>query len=344
MVLNGTIIKQVSSHNHLGLDFNDRLTWDTHIKRIITGANKIICLLKSLYKHIPRTAKSQIYKTFIRPKLEYACVIFDACPQNLSAALEHVQRQAALTVLGAYRKTSHISLLDELGWEPLAVRRKVYKLSLFYKMICGLVPEYLCTLIPQTIASILSYELRNQNNLREVHARTVRFKKSYIPSTVSSWNRLSLDTRGLPTLSAFKAKLKDDHYRVPKKLHLYGTSHGAVNHSRIHMGLSGLNQQRRKYNFIDSGRCSTCNFIREDAQHYFLKCSTYAIQRGMMYGEICHTLTTNVNPDLLIPQTAEELTEFLKLILHGSDQSDYKTNKAIFDSVHNFIYTSKRFM
>ena len=237
LVLNGTQITQVTSHTHLGLTFNDRMTWDNHIKRVTTGANKLVCLLKRLYRHIPRTAKSQIYKTFIRPKLEYASVIFDACTANLSSVLENVQRQAALTVLGAYRKTSQASLLDELGWEPLAVRRKVQKLNLFYKIVNQLTPDYLRRLIPQTVATITPYSLRNQNDYRDVKARTVRFKKSYIPSTVPLWNKLSPTIRGLPSLARFKAKLKEDNYKLQNKLLLYSTSHGAINHSRIRMGL-----------------------------------------------------------------------------------------------------------
>ena len=114
LILNDEIIAKVFSHTHLGITLNEKLTWDDHINRITTGANKLICLMKRLYKHIPLLAKCNIYKSFIRPKLEYACVIFDACPQRLCNALEHVQRQAALTVSRAYKKTKHTALLDEL--------------------------------------------------------------------------------------------------------------------------------------------------------------------------------------------------------------------------------------
>ena len=118
---------------------------------------------------------------------------------------------------------------------------------------------------------------------------------------------------------------------------------GAMNLSRIRMGLSGLNQQRHKYRFIDSGRCSSCNFIREDAQHYFLKCPTYATQREVMLREICQNLAPNINPNLLLPQSTDEFREFLEIILNGSTQSDFDTNRKIFDVIHSFIHTSRRF-
>ena len=53
---------------------------------------------------------------FIRPILEYGSVLFDnfTCADNCSSAMvdmtENVQRQAALTVTGAYTNTSHTSI------------------------------------------------------------------------------------------------------------------------------------------------------------------------------------------------------------------------------------------
>ena len=145
-------------------------------------------------------------------------------------------------------------------------------------------------------------------------------------------------------LSGFKAKLKQDYYKTTNRLFLYGTSHGAINHSRIRMGLSGLNQQRRKFHFVENGRCGTCNFIREDPLHYFLKCQTYAPQRQVLFREICQTLAPGIDFNLLIPNTNEEYKEFISIIMCGSEQSDYQTNVKIFDSVHKFILGSKRFM
>ena len=266
------------------------------------------------------------------------------CSQNLSLALEKVQRQAALTVLGAYRKTKHTNLRDQLGWETLSTRRKCQKLTLFYKIIMGLVPNNLFTLIPQTVASSTPYGLRNQNDYREIPSRTVRFRKSFILSTINLWNKLGVESRTSPTLSSFKSKLKKDNYKVANKLFLYGTSHGAINHSRIRMGLSGLNQQRRKYNFIENGRCPTCHFKREDDFHYFTNCPTYATQRGVMYREICQTLAPNIDPNLFMPISNEDSKDFLSLIIHGSNESDYDTNKIIFNIIHKFITNTKRFI
>ena len=165
LLLNDQTIERVTSHTHLGLTLTDYLTWGAHIDRICTSAGKSINMLKRLCHKIPRETKVRIYKTFIRPKLEYADAVFDACSDNFSKQLESVQRQAALACSRAYRCTSHTALLKELGLEPLATRRKYHKMALLYKMVKKLVPDYLSNLVPAQVSDVVRYNLRHGNNL-----------------------------------------------------------------------------------------------------------------------------------------------------------------------------------
>lgn len=74
-----------------------------------------------------------IKQTMVLLILEYCDVIYNSCTIRDALALEQLQRRAALVCTGAYRHTSNDSLLAELGWQPLRVRRNVHKLCLFYK-------------------------------------------------------------------------------------------------------------------------------------------------------------------------------------------------------------------
>ena len=210
-------------------------------------------------------------------------------------------------------------------------------------MIHGLVPKYLSNLVPQTVSNISSYNLRNQNDYRELPCRTVRFKQSFLPSVIHIWNTLSSEIREQSTVQLFIETISNETCRASNKLMLYGTDQSAINHSRVRMGLSALNQQRRKYNFIDSGRCPTCNFIREDAFHYFLKCPTYATHRNVLFEKMCQTLAPDVKAELLIPESTTEMKEFLQIILYGSAESAYEANLSLFNSIHAYIKTTKRF-
>ena len=82
-------------------------------------------------------------KTTFRPVLDYGDINYGACLKSESDAIEKCQRKAALVCTGVFRLTSNERLLNELGWGKMERRRKVHRLTLFYKIIKSLTPPYL---------------------------------------------------------------------------------------------------------------------------------------------------------------------------------------------------------
>ena len=73
---------------------------------------------------MPRDSHVTIYKSFIKPHLDYANVIFDK-PNNttFSNRIESAQYNAALAITGTIRGTSKKKLCHELGFETMKERR-----------------------------------------------------------------------------------------------------------------------------------------------------------------------------------------------------------------------------
>ena len=91
-----------------------------------------------------------IYKSFIRPHLDYGDVVYDrASNESFHQSLESLQYNAAIAITGAIRGTSSEKLFQELGLETLKSRRWLRKLCLFYKLIKEKSPAYLFQLIPE---------------------------------------------------------------------------------------------------------------------------------------------------------------------------------------------------
>ncbi len=147
------------------------------------------------------------WKSLVRPILEYGDVIFDDNSVVLSQRLEAIQYDAARICPGAFLSTNRNSLLNELGWNALAERRKNHKLTLYYKISNGLTPRYLQELLPPRVAEISNYPLRNARNRSLAPARTARYKSSFLPSTTVLWNNLADSVRNSPSLHAFKTNL-----------------------------------------------------------------------------------------------------------------------------------------
>jgi hypothetical protein len=115
---------------------------------------------------VSRDFLENIYNTFIRPLLEYSCEVWDSCTVADAGRLEQLQLEAARIVTGLTAYASLSSLYAETGWEKLNTRRKIRKLSLFYNIVKGDTPDYLCDLLPRTVNQANNYNLRNANNFK----------------------------------------------------------------------------------------------------------------------------------------------------------------------------------
>ena len=151
---NNIPVSKADSQKHLGLHLDSKLSFDIHIKTILTKVNRTIGLLRKFQQVLPRPSLITIYKAFIRPHLDYGDVIFDQAFNNsFHQRLESIQYNAALAITGAIRGTSKEKLYQELGFESLQSRRWFQKLSFFYKIIKNELPPYFYHLIPKPLIS-----------------------------------------------------------------------------------------------------------------------------------------------------------------------------------------------
>ena len=113
---NDNPVHQVHHQKHLGLFLYPKLTFDEHIQYILIKTCKIIGLIRKLQPIIPTTALLTIYKSFLRPHLDYGDVIYDhAFIKSFQSKLESVQCNATLAITGAIIGSSREKLYQELG-------------------------------------------------------------------------------------------------------------------------------------------------------------------------------------------------------------------------------------
>ena len=78
LFFNNSEIKLSSNQKHLELTLDSKLSFNEHINDKIHQANKGVGLLRKLQTFLPRNSLLTIYKSFIRPLLDYADVIYNA--------------------------------------------------------------------------------------------------------------------------------------------------------------------------------------------------------------------------------------------------------------------------
>ena len=166
------------------------LKWASHINKISNKANSVLGFIKRNLKHTNRDLRELAYTSLVRSILEYSSTVWDPFYQKDIDRLERVQRRAARFVLNDYKPLSSVtSMVSQLGWKPLAERRREHRLSLLYKIINGLVAIPADTHLHFNTRST---RISNSKSLKLPICTTDTFKHSFFSCY---YQRLELITR-----------------------------------------------------------------------------------------------------------------------------------------------------
>ena len=129
LYFNENLVKSSSTQKHLRIILDTKLDFSLHLN-VQNKVNKTIGLLCKLQDTLPRTSLITIFKSFIRPHLDYGDIIYDrAYNTSFHQNIESIQYNTALAITGTVRGTSIEKLYRELGNESLQQRRWYGKLS-----------------------------------------------------------------------------------------------------------------------------------------------------------------------------------------------------------------------
>ena len=174
---------------HLGLKFTPDLKWNSYILSVAKDVGKMVGSFFRTRKFLTPAAVHYLYKSQIRPKMEYCCHIWAGLPKTSLSCLDRVQRRL--------RRLIGDELFKSL--QPLSHRRNVASLSLLYRYYSGRCSEELKTLVPPLKVFVrdtrlASFTQRNHPHTLEVPVARKEFHaNSFFPRTVALWNKLPAD-------------------------------------------------------------------------------------------------------------------------------------------------------
>ena len=122
-MFNSNQVNKTSSQKHLGIILDESLSFDEHLKTISVKTNKMLYLLHKLRNLLPRPSLITLYKSLIRPYLDYGDISYEqAFNSSFHEKLESIQYNASLVITSAIRGTSREELYNELGFESQRAR------------------------------------------------------------------------------------------------------------------------------------------------------------------------------------------------------------------------------
>ena len=310
-----------------------KLDFQGHLKNIYSKVNKTIGLLRKLHNTFSRLPLLTIYKSFIRPHLDYGDVIYDlAYTASFHQKIECVQYNSALAITGAIRGTSKEKLYHELGLESLEKRRWYRKLCCVYKIIRSQSPQYLFNIIP---TSVRPYNTRNADNIPQFKVKRNFFQNSFFPSVVIEWNKLDLNIGNSENLFMFKKKLLKFIRPSRNSVFKCHSPKGIKLLTRLRLGLSHLGEHKFKHGFLDSlNPICSCGRNIETSAHFLLHCSNYSNER-LTFLNIIRNIDSNI-----LSKNNLGVTETL---LYGDSSYNDTNNTLIMNATMEFLFASKRF-
>ena len=137
--VSGTELRNVSNYKDLGVIMASDLTWTKQVEELVHKANKVLSLLKRKVHSKNMKNFSILYKTLVRPILEYASPVWSPHLAKDIHEIEKLQRRASRIALGQRRQEmAYEDRCKILKWNSLERRREFLSLVEGYKVVLNL--------------------------------------------------------------------------------------------------------------------------------------------------------------------------------------------------------------
>lgn len=201
--LNNKALATVSAQNDLGIIVTSDLKWENHIAIIVKKANSFIYLIKRAFKDHSSEMIGHIYKSFIRPKLEYAFAVWNPYFIKDIELLEKVQRRTS-KIPPELRDLTYPERLARLNLTTLKERRHRGDLIETYKITSN---YYKCN-IHNIFHQNHNQHLRGHSKKLEKERTAKLQRRNFLCNRiVYSWNALEEETVTAPNTNAFKNRV-----------------------------------------------------------------------------------------------------------------------------------------
>ena len=132
---------------YLGAHLDSALNFKKHIKTKCKVAMFNLQRIRAARKYLTRSASNKLMVSLIISHLDYANGLLGGLPKCTIDQLQQVQNIAAKLVLGKSKYVSSTRCLGELHWLPIQQRIEFKIITLVYKSLHGLAPQYLVNLL-----------------------------------------------------------------------------------------------------------------------------------------------------------------------------------------------------
>ena len=195
--INNVVLANSSSLKILGVIFDSRLTFELHIRQMVSSASQKIGIIRKGFSLFHDNNINKVcFISFLLPILEYCAPVWSSAAQCHLKLIDKVLSRVRF-------------LCNDANSVDLSHRRSVGALCLFYKIYMN--PNHqLHSVLPESYVPARSTRYASaahRHTLKSIRCRTGQFSRCFMPSTVELWNSLPDTVFEGGTLQSFKSSV-----------------------------------------------------------------------------------------------------------------------------------------
>ena len=189
----------------LGIDIDDKLTFDGHISNMCIKAGRQLNVLQRLRGSLDQDSRMAIYKSFIMSNFNYCPLIWMFTSKTSLSKLENIQKRALRFVLDDYQ-SGYNDLLQNANVPGIKIMLLRYLAIEVFKCINEINPAYLNAMFTRKECP---YALRDSSILMRPKVNLTQYGlKSFRSYGAKIWNHLPVSYKARISLSEFKTLIK----------------------------------------------------------------------------------------------------------------------------------------
>ena len=201
---NGPIkVEKVDCEKDLGVIFDRNMKFGEHISSKVSKANQILGLIFRTFTYMDREKFLNLYKSLVRPHVEYATSIWSPVYKKEIIQIENVQRRATRLVINLKHLT-YPERLKTLGLPTLEYRRDRADMIQVYKIL-----NNIDKVDKDSLFKMSTYQA-TRGHSQKIYKQRYRLKirgHFFSNRIVDSWNDLPSEVVTAPSLNSFKSRL-----------------------------------------------------------------------------------------------------------------------------------------
>jgi hypothetical protein len=308
-----TEIKVVKEYKYLGTDVVGNLRWRKFKDKALKKARRNMA--RSWGMGIQSGCMTteggiQIWKTLVRPVLEYAVEVWPSEGDRVWEEAERVQKEMGYRILGRWHLTGEV-VRGELGWWTMRARRDMLRLRYWAKILRMQSTRWVsrvyritreeaqagasnwCSLTKKILDELGMGDVWESEETGTEEEWNKKVEKAIHEREEAEWKTRMSMMSSLEEYVKVKKKLVLEKYLLSRinrtgRTQMTGLR-GGRNNLRVHTGRYERPRLERSWRF-----CRMCGIEAETETHFMLKCVEYRGLRERMYKDINELSGANI--------------------------------------------------